>query len=169
MSDLDLTRVTGVARRVEERTSKLVSEFRNFMLKQNMVSLVIAFILGGATNSLVQQTSKSIIMPVINWFIRDQSWRDLQILLNYYKDVEGKPVGNYLVLGDFLWAVLNFAIVGVIAFFLSKYVLRVLPQPPAVPTRGCPSCLETVPLEAKVCKFCTRDLPPLPKEPSESP
>jgi large conductance mechanosensitive channel len=170
MTDFDLQRVTAVARRVEERTNKIISEFRGFVLKQNMISLIIAFILGGATNTLVQQASKSVIIPLVNWFIRDQSWRELKFLLNYYKDVEGNRIGNFLSLGDLLWALLNFVIVGVIAFILSKIMMRPAPAAPVVPTRVCPSCLESVLLDAKACKFCTRDLPPIPPTPDvESP
>lgn len=162
MTDFDLHRVTRVARDVEDRTNRLMADFRGFVFKQNMISLIIAFILGGATNTLVQESSKSVIMPLVNWIIRDQSWRELKFLLNFYKDVEGKQVGNYLILGNFLWSVLNFLIIGIIAFFLSKFLLRPAPEaPPAAPTRPCPSCLETVLQEAKVCKYCTRDLPPL--------
>jgi len=45
-----------------------------------------------------------------------------------------------------------------------QQALHVEPAPPAAPaepTRDCPFCAEKVKAQAKVCRFCGRDLPPL--------
>lgn len=68
-----------------------------------------------------------------------------------------KQVPNKLLIGDMVWQFMNLLVIGVVAYFMSKYLMRQSPLGP--PTKPCPSCLEQVNVAAKVCKYCTRDLP----------
>lgn len=185
---LDLTNIAEVSGRVQGRATKVLGDFRGFVFKQNILALAIAVIIGTATNNVVQATIKDLLMPVVNLAIPDQSWtvwgptigkREVPVL-----DAKGNPVlidgqGNVmppeakggkiktieepirLLLGDLLWQFSNLLLIGGITYVMSRYLLRPPPPaPPGPPTRVCPSCLENVVVPAKVCKFCTRDLPP---------
>lgn len=69
---------------------------------------------------------------------------------------------NKMLIGDLVWQFTNLLVIGVIAYIMTRYLLRPPPAaPPAPPTRTCPFCLENVPTQAKVCRACTRDLPAL--------
>ena len=71
-----------------------------------------------------------------------------------------QQVPNKLLVGDLVWQFTNLLVIGVIAYIMSRYLLRPPPEaPPAPPTRTCPFCLENVPVQAKVCRACARDLP----------
>ena len=145
--------------RLEKRTHHLMVEFRLFMLKQDVTSLAVAFILGAAASSMIQETVRSIVMPFVNLVIPNQAWKDWKIVLSHYVNADGKTAENSLLLGDFIWNFINLLVVVILAFFLSKYLI--FKAPPRASTRTCPFCLESVLREARVCKFCTRDLPPL--------
>jgi large conductance mechanosensitive channel len=145
--------------RLEKRTHHLVSEFRLFMLKQDVTSLAVAFILGAAASSMIQETVRSIVMPLVNLAIPNQAWKDWKIVLSHYVNADGKIAENSLLLGNFVWNFINLLVVVILAFVLSKYLI--FKATPRMSTRTCPFCLESVLREARVCKYCTRDLPPL--------
>jgi large-conductance mechanosensitive channel len=167
---------SDVTNRVQGRAQKVLADFRSFVFKQNVFALAIAVIIGTATNNLVQAMIKDMVMPVVNLVIKDQSWKDYGPTISEYyvprvgadgqvvRDAGGKvvvdPVDNRLLLGDLLWQATNLLVIGVIAYAMARYLLRPKADPPpGPPTRPCPFCLEAVVTEARVCKYCTRDLP----------
>lgn len=46
---------------------KLVSEFKAFITKGNILDMAVGVIIGGAFNTIVTTLNKQVLMPVVNW------------------------------------------------------------------------------------------------------
>lgn len=121
------------------------SDFKGFLLKQNVLSLAIAFVIGVALNAVVKAIVDDFVMPFIGAITPKGSWQ------TFVWQVGGVKFG----VGDFLSAVLNFLVIGLVAWRLSKLV----PKPPEGPaTKTCPFCFASVDARAMRCPQCTSEL-----------
>jgi len=118
-------------------------EFKAFLLKNNVVSLAVAFILGAAVGKVVSALVADLIMPVVGIFAPGGEWRQLAFQIG----------GAKFLIGDFLGSVLDFAVVAFVVFLIAKSLLKPAPTPE---TKTCPFCLEVVAKAATRCKFCTQ-------------
>ena len=106
---------------------KIFEEFRVFIAKDNIVTLAVAVILGGAFSSIVTSLVNDIFMPIL-------------VAVTGQATVSGIAlrIGNtYLGVGNFLQAVINFVIIGFLLFLtlkaLGKAQGKDLINPPAPP------------------------------------
>jgi large conductance mechanosensitive channel len=122
-------------------------EFKAFLLKENVLALAIAVVVGGALNKLVTAVVDDFIMPIIAVATPDpRSWQTT---------VTPGPVP--FKIGDFGSALINFLIIGFVAWQISKAFIR--PAPTAVPaTKQCPRCKMVVDATATRCPHCTSDI-----------
>ena len=120
-------------------------EWKEFALKGNVLDLAVAVVIGAAFTKIVNALVEQIIMPLINAATPGGDWRGLTVT----------PLK--LGLGPFLGAVLDFALVSFVIFIVVVKLKGKLVHTEAVAptTKTCPECLETIPLQAKRCKFCT--------------
>jgi large conductance mechanosensitive channel len=121
-------------------------EFKTFLIKQNALALAIAFVLGAALNTVVQAIVNDLIMPVVGVITPKGDWQQAVF------DVG--PV--HLKLGDLAGAVLNFIIIGFVAWRLSKVFTK--PEPAPV-TKNCPFCKLSMDPAATRCPHCTSAVP----------
>jgi large conductance mechanosensitive channel len=121
----------------------MYGEFKAFLLKNNVVSLAVAFILGAAVGKVVSALVADLIMPVVGIFAPGGEWRQLAWQIG----------GAKFLIGDFLGSVLDFAVVALVVFLIAKLALKPEPTPE---TKTCPFCLEVVAKAATRCKFCTQ-------------
>lgn len=124
----------------------LIQEFKAFVAKGNVVDLAVAVVVGGAFGEIVKAFVSGIVMPLVSYVLpANMVWEQWAL---------GK-----LRVGVVLGATLNFLIIaGVVFLFLVKLVgtlMKKKEEPAAPSTKTCPECLETIPLAAKRCKFCT--------------
>jgi len=139
--------------------TSFAKEFRDFLLKTNMIALALAVVIGGAVGKVVN----SIVTDLLGGII---------------KAIQGNAVGwdalNIRVwriefrFGSFMGVLLEFLMVAAIVFFISKMFIKNAPAPA---TKVCPACKEAILAEATKCKFCTTDQPaaaPIPP-PAEAP
>ena len=120
-------------------------DFKEFLIKQNAVALALAVVIGVALNALVQAIVNDLIMPFVTFATpKDASWQA------YTQDIGPLrfPLGH---LGA---ALLNFMIIGFVAWRLSKLVS----PPPAAPPRLCQFCKSPVDPAATRCAHCTSQL-----------
>jgi len=90
----------------------MVSEFKAFILRGNVVDLAVGVVIGGAFGGIVASLVKDIFMPVIG-------------LLTGGFDISGLTVGYkdaQLGIGNFLQTVINFVIIGLCLFLVVKGV-----------------------------------------------
>ena len=121
------------------------SEFKAFLTKSNALALAIGVIIGAAVSSVVTAVANDILMPFISIILPAGDWRQARWF------VHGT---NAVLYGHFLGVTIDFVIIALIVFMITKAVFR----PAPAPTKTCPQCLETVPAAATRCRACTSTL-----------
>ncbi len=118
-------------------------EFREFLLKQNAFALAIGVVIGAAIGKVVSGIVEDVLMPMIGLALPGGEWRNAQIALS------GQNAIKY---GDLAGRVLDFFVIALAVFVLTKLILE---RPAAAPaTKSCPECLEAIPLAARKCRAC---------------
>ncbi len=118
----------------------MVSEFKEFIAKGNVMDLAVGVIIGGAFGKIVDSLVNDIIMPIIGAIFGGLDFN------NYFIGLSGavtatsleaaKEQGAVLAYGSFITVVLNFLILAWIIFLMVKLVnnMRRAPEPaPAAP------------------------------------
>jgi large conductance mechanosensitive channel len=149
--------------------SSMGKEFRDFILRGNVLDLAIALIIGAAFGAIVTSLVADIIMPPIGLLLGRVDFSNLFLVLK-----EGaKGAGPYASLDDakaagavtmnygvFIIKLVTFLLVAMVVFMLIRTLAKLRPQPAAAPTtKACPFCLSVVPLKATRCPHCTSALP----------
>ncbi len=127
---------------------KHIQGFRGFLLKQNALALAVAVVIGAAVGRVVSGIVEDVIMPVVGLALPPGEWRNAAIAL---------PRGNAIKYGDLLGRFLDFVVVALVVYVVTKAILE-KPAPPAPDTKICPQCLEVVPAAARRCRACTSQL-----------
>jgi large conductance mechanosensitive channel len=145
-------------------------EFKEFVLRGNVVDLAVGIIIGASFTSIVNSLVNDIIMPPIGMLLGDVDFTNLFLTLN-----EGTPPRPYMTLesaqaagavtvnyGIFINAVISFLIVAFAVFILISSINRMQRSKPALPpaptTKACPFCKTEIHLEASRCPNCTSQL-----------
>lgn len=89
-------------------------EFIDFLKKQKVVSLAVAFVIGGAAKDLVTSTVNNLIMPIIGIITPSGSWREINFEI----------IGSKFAIGQFLGSLVDFVIIAFLAFFVTKKLLK---------------------------------------------
>ena len=125
----------------------MLRDFKAFLLKNNVLALAIAVVIGAAVGKVVTALVQDIIMPIVGAAIPGGQWR--------MATVDVGPV-RFLV-GDLLGNVVDFII---IAFVVWRLSLALIKPDPAAPTRPCPYCKQSIDAAATRCPNCTSQLQP---------
>jgi large conductance mechanosensitive channel len=137
----------------------LLSDFKSFAFKGNVVDLAVGVIIGGAFGKIVSALVADLIMPAVSLVLPSGNWRENGFILRHAANPKDDVVLKY---GDLAGNVLDFLIVSFVLFlFVSKLVKAAETRfaPKAGPTtKECPRCLETIPIKATRCKACTSEL-----------
>jgi large conductance mechanosensitive channel len=142
----------------------LLKEFKDFVMKGNVLDLAVAVIIGAAFGKIVTSFTNDIIMPPIGMLLGNVNFSDLFISLdgNQYASLAiaqaaGAPTINY---GVFINTIIDFVIVAFVIFLIVKQIDRMkrAPAPVAPTTKECPFCYTQIPIPATRCPNCTSDL-----------
>ncbi|MDE3024160.1 MAG: large conductance mechanosensitive channel protein MscL [Acidobacteriota bacterium] len=130
-----------------------MKDFKAFLLRGNLVDLAVAVVIGVAFGAVVTALVGDLITPLIAALAGKQDFSGLAFTINHSR----------FRYGDFIDALLSFAVVASAVFFLvvrpmNALVARRHKDEPA--TKPCPHCLSEIPRAATVCAFCTRDVQP---------
>jgi large conductance mechanosensitive channel len=119
-------------------------EFKSFLIKQNVLSLAIAFVVGAALTTVVKALVDDFIMPIVAAMMPNGDWQKATW-----------TVGSvHFGIGDFISAVINFLIIGFVAWRISKAFIK-----PADDTNvDCRFCRMKIDRTATRCPFCTSEL-----------
>ena len=109
-------------------------EFIAFAVKGNAMALAVGTIIGGAFSTITKSLTNDLIMPIVNIFMGGADFSDAKIVLprmpwvqptyetvvNAAGEEVVQEVQNYLTYGNFISAVINFAILALVVFWLVK-------------------------------------------------
>jgi large conductance mechanosensitive channel len=132
----------------------LLTEFREFILRGNLVDLAVAVVVGTAFTAVVTSLVEDLITPLIAAAGGEPDFSALTFTIN----------GSEFRYGDFVNALLTFLLVAAVLFFLvikpvNALLARVRTEPPVdEQTRKCPECLSEIPERARRCAFCTAEV-----------
>lgn len=140
----------------------LVTEFKQFAMRGNVIDLAVGVVIGGAFGKIVDSLVKDVIMPPIGLLTGGVDFGNLYLDLSgkTYTSLKaaqdaGAPTINY---GLFINVVIQFLIVAFAIFMVIKMMnrLRRAEAPaPAPTTKKCPECFSEIPIPAKRCAHCT--------------
>ena len=100
-------------------------EFMAFAVKGNAMALAVGTIIGAAFSTITKSLTDDVIMPIIAIFMGGIDFSELKITLprlfgEPVLDEAGNEILNTLNYGNFISAVINFAILALVVFFLVK-------------------------------------------------
>ncbi|HEY7358760.1 MAG TPA: large conductance mechanosensitive channel protein MscL [Ktedonobacterales bacterium] len=131
---------------------RALREFKEFILRGNVVDLAVAVVIGAAFGAVVAAFVADIITPLLG-ITGGFSFPDWSVPLR----------GNSkLLIGHFLNTVVSFIIIAAVIFFLVVRPILALSKRHEkkieATTRECPYCLSAIPFQATRCAFCTSEL-----------
>ena len=136
----------------------MLSDFRKFILRGNVVDLAVAVVIGAAFGALIGALVADLLTPIIAAIVGKPDFSQLHFTIH----------NSTFSYGAFLNALITFvSIAAAVFFFVVKPVQALMdrrktePAPEAT-TRECPECLSSIPVAAKRCAFCTAQVPPVP-------
>ena len=134
----------------------MLTDFKKFILRGNVVDLAVAVVVGLAFAAVVTALVNDLITPLIAAIFGKPDFSGLYFTLNHSK----------FRYGSFINALLSFLIIATVVFFavvvpLTALMrrLNVLPKDEPEPeTHPCPECLSDIPVAARRCAFCTSEV-----------
>ena len=131
-----------------------MKDFKEFLLRGNLVELAVAVVIGVAFGALVTSLVENLITPLIAASAGQQDFSALDFTIN-------DSVFRY---GAFINALLSFLVIAAVVYFLvvkpvNALMARKKTEPPIDETvRNCPECLSSIPADARRCMYCTTQL-----------
>jgi len=116
----------------------LVSEFKEFAMKGNVVDMAVGVIVGAAFGKIVSSLVANVITPMLGKLIGGINFSDLAISLG--TDPSGKPVA--VTYGVFLQSVFDFVIIALVLFLALRGINSLKRPAPAAPTAPPPPTLD---------------------------
>ena len=96
----------------------MLKEFKNFILRGNVLDLAVGVIIGAAFTALVKSLVDNLINPLIVMFVQSTALAHLSVTV-------GKTKFTY---GAFLNDVINFIITAFVIFILIKFINKLFPK-----------------------------------------
>ena len=132
----------------------MLSEFKAFLFRGNVVDLAVAVVIGVAFGAVVTALVADIITPLIAAIFGSHDFSALKFTIN----------NSTFLYGDFINAVVSFVLIAAAVFFLivkpmNAFQARRATDEPAT-TRPCPECLSEIPRAARRCSYCTAEVGP---------
>lgn len=118
----------------------MLSEFKAFIARGNVLDLAVGVIIGAAFGKIVSSLTDDVIMPVISWVTGGVDFSQKFVVLGAIPaDYKGemtyaalKAAGVAMLgWGSFITAVINFLILAFVIFLIVRQANRLMPPPPA--------------------------------------
>jgi large conductance mechanosensitive channel len=133
----------------------MLRDLKAFLLRGNVVELAVAVVIGAAFGAVVTALVKDLITPLIAIPGRTD-----------FSALHFSIRKSSFAYGDFLNALISFvSIATAVFFFVVRPVNALMARRKTEPdvesvTKDCEHCLSSIPVAARVCAFCTREVMP---------
>jgi large conductance mechanosensitive channel len=136
----------------------MLSDFKKFVLRGNVVDLAVAIVIGTAFTAMVVAFVADFVTPLIAAIFGKSDFSGLYFTFHHSR----------FKYGSFVNTVVSFLIIAIVVFFavvlplnaLMKRLNMLPKEEPEPETRDCPECLSEIPLAAHKCAFCTSEVAP---------
>jgi large conductance mechanosensitive channel len=133
-------------------TMSLLTDFKKFLLRGNVVDLAVAVVIGTAFAAVINRLVADLLTPIIALIFGKHDFSQLTFTLNH-------SVFRY---GDFLNTLITFLTVGAAMFFfvvtpINRLFARRAQADPE--SKECPECTSAIPVAARRCPLCTSSVP----------
>ena len=132
----------------------MIQEFKQFLLRGNVVDLAVGVVVGAAFGTVVSALVADLLTPLIAAVAKVPDFSGLAFTIN----------GSKFMVGHLVNAVMSFLLVASAVFFfvvkpMNLLIARSKKEAPSDPTtKTCPECLSEIPLTAKRCAHCTQSV-----------
>jgi large conductance mechanosensitive channel protein len=129
----------------------LLTDFKKFLFRGNVVDLAVAVVIGTAFTAVVKAVVTDIVTPLIAAIFGQPNFENLTFTIN----------GSHFLYGDLINELFTFVTIAAVVFFLvveplNSLMARRAQEDPE--TKECPECTSAIPVGAKRCPLCTSDL-----------
>jgi large conductance mechanosensitive channel len=132
----------------------MLREFKQFILRGNLVDLAVAVVIGAAFGAVITSLVGNIITPLIAAIIGKPDFSNLTFTINH----------STFRYGAFINSLISFIVIATVVFFLvikpvNAFMRRTGMAPASDPKMmDCPECLTEIPEKASRCPHCTSNL-----------
>lgn len=125
----------------------MVREFKEFVMRGNLVELAVAFVLALAFATVIEALISGVVLPLIAAILGEPNFDALTLSV-------GDGVVRY---GTFLTALVTFLLIALVLFLIVRAYNRMsrTRETAAPTTKGCEFCLTEIPIAATRCPACT--------------
>lgn len=129
----------------------MLSGFKQFILRGNVVDMAVGVVVGAAFATVVTAFTKDLLTPFIAAIVGKPDFSYI-----------GFTIGNtHFPVGDFINAGVSFLLIAAAVYFFVVAPVNVLvtrmrkaPAPADPTTKKCPECLSEIPIQARRCAHC---------------
>jgi large conductance mechanosensitive channel len=131
----------------------MLKEFKEFIMRGNVLDLAVAVIIGGAFGKIIASIVNDMVMPLVGLLLGKINFSELAWTV-------GSASVKY---GAFIQTIVDFIIVAFIIFLIVKSANAMkkpaaAPAPAAPTTKECPYCFTAIHIEATRCPNCTSEI-----------
>ena len=95
----------------------IVSEFKEFITRGNVMDMAVGIIIGGAFTAIVQSLVNDVLMPVIGTIFGGVDFTTLSVELKAATETSEAVLLKY---GSFIQAIVNFLLIAIVIFLLVR-------------------------------------------------
>ncbi len=147
--------------------NKILSEFKTFVMRGNVIDMAVGVIIGGAFSGIVNSLVNDIVMPVISLITGKINFTDMMISLdgNTYASLQAAKdaAAPVIAYGNFIQLVVQFLLTAFVIFMVIKGINKLhRPKPAeeeAPATKICPYCKSEIHIDAVKCPHCASEQP----------
>jgi large conductance mechanosensitive channel len=130
------------------------SEFKQFVLRGNVIDLAVGIVIGAAFAAVVQAAVADLLTPLVAAIFGKPDFNQLTFEINNSVFKYGHFLNTLVAFLIIAWVVFLFVVKPVNAL-MSLSQRRESPDPS---TRKCPECRSEIPIDARRCAFCTSEV-----------